>query len=162
MVDVPIYVAVITAGAGIIGAVIPLAAAMIRDVRQAERDRQERSAAATRDACVALLRAAGELRTLTESIRSYRGDANGMRARVEEVRSRAEETRLHAANVGMQVPDRLAEPADRVASAASDLADNVMQSTDLNQGVLVGSPDVTRLVECIVAFRHEAVNYARN
>ena len=161
MADVPIYVAVITAAAGFIGAVIPQAATVIRDVRQAERDRRERTATATRDACVALLRAAGELRTLTEGIRNYRGDANGMRARVEEARSRAEETRLYAANVSMQAPDKLGDPADQVADAASDLADDVVRSTDLNQGVLVGDLDVTRLVACITAFKQVAVRYAR-
>jgi hypothetical protein len=162
MADVPAYVAIITAGAGIIGAAIPQAALMIRDVRQAERDRRERSAAMTREVCVALLRAAGEVRTLTESIRSYRGDADGMRARVEEVRSRAEATRVHAAEVSMQVPDRLAEPADQVAGAASDLVDDVLRNTDLNQGVLIGDPDVTKLAKCIAAFRHDAVTYARD
>jgi hypothetical protein len=160
MADVPVYVAIITAGAGIIGAVIPQAAAVIRDVRQAERDRRERSATMTRDACVALLRAAGEVRTLTESIRSYRGDADGMRARVEEVRSRAEATRVHAVEVSMQVPAELAEPADQVACAASDLADDVVRNTDLNQGVLIGDPEVTKLAECITAFRYAAVRYA--
>ena len=154
--------AVITAGAGIIGAAIPQVAIVVRDVRQAERDRRERYSAMTRDACVALLRSAGEVRTLTESIRSYRGDANGMRERVEEVRNRAEATRVHAAEVSMQAPDRLAEPADRVAVAASDLADDVLRNTDLNQGVLIGHPDVTRLMGCIAAFRKEAVQHAGN
>jgi hypothetical protein len=161
MIDVPIYVAIITAAAGIIGAAIPQAVTVIRDVRQAERDRRERSDGATRDACVALLRAAGELRTLTESISSYRGDANGMRARVEEVRSGAEATRLHAASVSLQSPDSLAESADAVASAASELADDVVRNTDLNQGVPIGDPDVTKLVERIADFRHAAVRYAR-
>jgi hypothetical protein len=90
MVDVPLYVALTTAGAGIIGAMIPQVTSVIRDVRQAERDRRERSSVMTRDACVALLRAAGEVRTLTEKIRGYRGDADGMRTRVEGIRSHAE------------------------------------------------------------------------
>jgi hypothetical protein len=160
MADVPIYVAIITAAAGIIGAAIPQAAVVIRDVRQAERDRRERSGAATREACVALLRAAGEVRTLTESIRGYRGAAPGMRERVEEVRRAAEATRVHAAEVSMQAPGTLAGPADQVAGAASDLADDVVRSTDLNQGVLIGDPDVTKLVERIAAFSREAVRYA--
>jgi hypothetical protein len=160
MAGVSIWVAVVTAGAGIIGAAIPQVVSVVRDVRQAERDRRERSATMTRNACVALLRVAGEVRTLTESIRSYRGVADGMRERVEEVRGRAEATRVHAAEVSMQVPARLAEYADQVASAASDLADDVMRSTDLDQGVLIGTPDVSKLVECIAAFRHAAVEHA--
>jgi len=90
MTDVPIYVAVITAVAGLLGALIPQASLVMREVRQAEKDRRERFATATRDACVDLLRAAGELRTLVENIRSYRGDAGGMRARVEEVQNHAD------------------------------------------------------------------------
>jgi len=83
-----------------------------------------------------------------------------MRARVEEVRSGAEATRLHAASVSLQAPDSLAESADAVASAASDLADDVVRNTDLNQGVPIGNPDVTKLVARITDFRHAAVRYA--
>jgi len=161
MADVPLWVAVITAGAGIIGAAIPQAVVVLRDVRQAERDRRERTAATTHEACVALLRAAGELRTLAESIPSYRGDPNGLQARVTEVRARAEETRLHAAAVSMWVPDRLAEPADLVASAASGVTDDVLRCIDLNEWVPVGEPDVSKLVAQMAAFRREAVQYAR-
>src|SRR5258708_5298581 len=128
MTDVPIYVAVITAGAGIIGAAIPQVAGVFRDVRQAERDRRERSTDATRNACVELLRAAGELRILAENMSNYRGDANGMRARVDQARSQAEATRLHAASVAMRVPDKLAGPAEKVAVAASGLADEVVRN----------------------------------
>ena len=63
MADVPIYVAVITAAAGLIGALFPQASLVIREVRQAEKDRRERFATATREACVNLLQTSGELRT---------------------------------------------------------------------------------------------------
>jgi hypothetical protein len=159
MVDVPIWVAVITALAGIIGAAIPQGAIVIRDVRQAERDRKERSATATRDACVALLRAAGQLRNLAEGWRSYRGDANALLA---QVRSLAEATRLHAVDVSMQVPDKLGPPADEVADAASSLVDSVVANTDLSRGVATGDPYVAALVAAISAFRDAAVSYARN
>lgn len=160
MADVPAYVAIITAGAGIIGAAIPQVTMVIRDVRQAERDRRERSATATRDACVALLRASGEVRTLTEGLSGYRGEASGMRDRVDELRRRVGETRVHAAEVSMLAPAKLAGPADRLASAASDLADDVARNTSLDQGVLVGKPDFSRLAECIAEFRFAAVDYA--
>lgn len=111
---------------------------------------------------MALLRAAGELRTLAESIPGYRGDANVIRGRVEEARSRAEATRVDAVDVGMQAPDSLAELADQVAAAASALAEEVARCTDLDQGVVIGNPDVAALVECIDAFRHAAVRYARH
>ena len=161
MVDVPIYVAAITAAAGIIGAAIPQVSIMIRDVRQAERDRQERAGAATREACVELLGAAGELLTLVQNTLSYRGDANGLRDRLEEVRENAAATQLCAARVGLLVPGRLAGPADRLAAAASSLADAVVQNTDVNLAVIVGDPDVRQLDACIAAFRAEAVGYAR-
>jgi hypothetical protein len=112
-----------------------------------------------RDACVALLHAAGEVRTLTESVRSYRGEASGMMEKVEHARSRAEATRAHAAEVGMQA-GHLAEAADQVAGAASDLVDDLVRNTE--QGVLVDKPDATKLVKSIAAFRDEAVLWAAN
>jgi hypothetical protein len=164
MADVPVWVAGITALAGIIGAAIPQVASVIRDVRQGERDRRERWAVATREACVELLRAAGEVRTLSEGVRSYRGEANGMRARIDEVRNQAEATRLNAANVSMQAPD-LSGAASELASAASDLAYDVVEGTDLDQGVFVGDLEVAKLhvgqlVARVNAFRDEAVKYA--
>jgi hypothetical protein len=159
MIEVPIYVAVITAGAGLIGALIPQAALVIREVRQADKDRRERFATAVRDACVDLLRAAGELRTLVENIRSYRGDASGMRARVEEVLNHAEATRLHAASVSLLVPGRLAAPADKVADAARALAENVVGNTNLDRGVSIDFADTRALDTCITDFRIEAVKY---
>lgn len=159
MADVPIYVAAITAGAGLIGALIPQAALVIRDVRQAEKDRRERFATATREACVELLGAAGDLRTLVENIRSYRGDAGGMRARVEEVLNHAEATRLYAASVSLLVPGRLATPADTVAAAARALADDVVRNTNLDRGVSIDRSDTRALDTCITDFRDEAVKY---
>jgi hypothetical protein len=159
MADVPIYVAAITAAAGLIGALIPQAALVIREVRQDEKDRRERFATATRDACVELLRAAGELRTLAENIHYYRGEASGMRARVEEVLNHAEATRLHAASVGLLVPRRLADPADKVAVAARALADDVVQNTNLDRGVSIDRSDTRALDTCITKFRDEAVKY---
>jgi hypothetical protein len=159
MTDVPIYVAVITAAAGLIGALIPQAALVIREVRQADKDRRERFATATREACVDLLRTAGELRTLVENIRSYRGDASGMRARVAEVQSRAEATRLHAASVSLLVPARLATPANTVAAVARALAEDVVQNTNLDRGVSIGFADTQALDTSITEFRDEAVKY---
>jgi hypothetical protein len=158
MVDVPIYVAIITAGTGIIAAAVPQFAAVIRD-RRAERDRRERSSARIREACIALLSAAEELRTLAENLIGYRGDPDGTRERVAEARRLAKATRLHAADVSMQVRE-LIEPASEVAGAVTVLADDVVSKTDLDEGVVISPPDVTKLVECIAAFREAAVRYA--
>jgi hypothetical protein len=161
MADVSIWVPVIAAGAGIIGATISQVTAVVRDARQDKRDRRERSGTMTRDACVALLRAAGEVRTLTESICSYRGNATGMMERVEQARSNSEATRVHAAEVGMQVT-ALAGAADQLASAANDLVDDIVRNMDPNQGLLIDKPDAAKLVKCIAAFRDEAVRWAAN
>jgi len=160
MVDVPIWVAIITALAGILGAAIPQGAIVLRDVRQAERDRKERFDAATREACVALLRAAGELRSLAEGWRSYRGDPTAVLARVAEARSLAEGTRLHAVDVSMQVPGQLGAPANVVADAATALIRDVVENTDQSRGVVLGDPNVEPLVTAIDAFRDAAVGYA--
>jgi hypothetical protein len=162
MVDVPIWVAIITALAGIFGAAIPQGAILIRDVRQAKRDRKERFDAATRDACVALLRAAGELRSLAEGWRSYRGDPPAVLARVAAARGLAEATRLQAVNVSMQAPGQLGTPADAVADAATAAVVEVVTNTDLSHGVVLGDPSVSALVTAINAFRDAAVSYARS
>jgi hypothetical protein len=162
MTDVSIYVAVITAGAGIIGAAVPYTTTLIRDERKAERRGRERYARAARAACVELLRAAEELRILTETIGTYRGDASGMRARVAEVKRAAGATRLHAASVSLQAPGKLDVPAQKVADAATELADEVVRDTNLDQGVLVDDPDVSKLAGCIGDFRNAAVGYFRD
>src|SRR6266851_3196368 len=79
MPDVPLYVAAITAAAGVAGAAIPAIAVIIRDVRQAERDRRERRAEAKRQACLDLLRTAGELRTRVANTLQDPGDQIGAR-----------------------------------------------------------------------------------
>ena len=161
MADVSLYVAIVAAGADIIGAAIPQVTTVIRDARQAERDRRERLAKSLRDVCVDLLRAAGELRTLTENIAGYRGDTNGMRALVGGVRGHAEATRLHAARVGLEAPGQLAESADQLAAAASDLVGDVERNIDMDRGVVIGRASVDALVSSIAAFREAAVTYAR-
>jgi hypothetical protein len=160
MVDVPIWVAIITALAGILGAAIPQGAIVIRDVRQAERDRKERFDTATRDACVALVRAAGELRSLAEGWRSYRGDPTAVLARVAEARGLAEATRLHAVDVSMQVPGQLGRPANKLADAATALVVDVVTNTDLSRGVVLGDPNVDALATSIHAFSNAAVSFA--
>jgi hypothetical protein len=82
MPDVSLYVAVVTAAAGVGGAAIPASAVLIRDVRQAERDRRERNAEAKRQACLGLLSAAGELRTRLDNTAAYQGTEMGARLAV--------------------------------------------------------------------------------
>jgi hypothetical protein len=151
MSDVPIYVAVITAGAGIIGAAIPQVSILARDVRQAERDRRERRTDAWRQACLDLLRASGELRTQVANNAEYHGDEMG--ARLAEVRKCAASAQLHAVSVAFLGPATLKEPAERLAAAANGLAEAAAQNTDLSLGNMVRTPDFAQLDEAIAAFR---------
>jgi hypothetical protein len=61
----------------------------------------------------------------------------------------------------LRAPDKLAGPAEEVAAAASDLADQVVRNTNLDQGVLLDSPDERGLAERSAAFRNEALKYFR-
>lgn len=160
MADVPIYVAVITAAGVAVGALISQVDASIR-AHRAKLERRERARTRTREACLAVLSTADELRTLAQNLPVYRGGADGMRGRVEEARRLAKATRLHVADISMLV-SKLIDPADQVASAASDLADDVARNVDPNTGMLTENPDVTKLVECIAVFRQEAVKQARD
>lgn len=159
--DVPVYVAVITGAAGIIGAGIPQASIVLREVRQAGRDRRERSIAAGQSACIDLLRAAGSLGTQIENLRAYRGDAHGLRQRLEQVRKYLAETQLHAASVGMLAPGQLIERASQLAAEASSLVKAVEANVDLDNDVVVGHIDVGPLDTLIAAFREEAIRYTR-
>jgi hypothetical protein len=161
MANVPVYVAVITGAAGIIGAGIPQASIVLRDVRQAARDRRERSIAAGQGACIDLLRAASSLATHIENLRAYRGDGHGLRLRLEEVRKYLDETQLHAASVGMLAPDQLIGGASELATEASTLVKAAEASIDLDNDVVVGPIDVGPLDTLIAAFREEAVRRTR-
>lgn len=160
MADIPIYVAVITAAAGIIGAAIPQISFIVRDVRQAERDRLERHAAATRHACLELLRAVGELRAQVADNHEYHGEKMG--ARLAKVRKRAAAAEMHAVSVGLLVPATLAGPAERLAAAASRLAAVAAENTDLALGVMARAPNFTDLDACLATFRQIAVAQAKS
>lgn len=160
MAGVSIYVAAITAAAGVAGATIAQVTTALREGRQAKRDRRERHQTATREACENLLRAAGELRTQVANNRSFRGDRTAMGARLEAVRRYAAATQLHAVSVGLLVPAKLAGPAGDVATAARDLAVAAANDTDLDQGWVNADPDFVPLDTSVEAFRTAALSYA--
>jgi hypothetical protein len=159
--DVPVYIAVITGAAGIIGAGIPQASIVLREVRQAKRDRRERSIAAGQSACIDLLRAASSLSARAENLSAYRGDAKGLGVRLEELRKYLAETELHAASVGMLAPGQLIERASQLAEEAGSLMKAVKANVDLDNGIVVGVIDVGPLDTLIAAFRNEAIKYTR-
>jgi hypothetical protein len=159
--DIPVYVAVITGATGIIGAAIPQAGIVLREIRQAERDHRERSISAGQNACIELMRAASTLSTEIENLSAYRGDAQGLRLRLEQIRKYLAETQLHAAGVGMLAPDQLIGRASKLAESASTLMKAVEANVDLDNGIVLGDIDVGPLDTLIAAFRNEAVRYTR-
>jgi hypothetical protein len=153
--DVSIYVALITGGAGAIGAAMPQLATMARDSRQAGRDRHERGVNARRQACVELLRAASDLRTRVANAAMYHGDE--MPARLADIRSCAAAVQVQAASVGFLARETLAEPAERLASAAADLAAAAVQSTDMSLNQMPSRPDFTAFDQSVDTFRSTAI-----
>jgi hypothetical protein len=148
-------VAVISAGAAIVGASVAQAGAIIGDGRKAKRDRQERLATQRRRACVQLLRTAGRLRVQVANNHEYHGDDMGTRlARVRELAAAAA---VEAVNIALMDRSGLAGPAQRLARAAERLADATVASTNLDMGVCTRVPDFSELDECADGFRSAAV-----
>jgi enamine deaminase RidA (YjgF/YER057c/UK114 family) len=156
MADVSIYVALISASAGVVGAAVSPFGLAFKEGRQAKRDRAERHATAVRQVCVDLLSAAGSLRTQVTNNRSFIGDRNAMGLRLEAVREYASATAVHAASVSLLARD-LAEPADRVAAAAKTYADAAAESTDLVKGWMAVEPNHDELDDAIKQFRQRAI-----
>jgi hypothetical protein len=160
MVDVPIYVAVITAAAGIIGAAIPQVSMDLRAARKDDRDRRDRQAAQLRQACADLLRAAADLRTQIANNHTYRGDRAAMVERLEKVRQYAADTQVSSVSVGMLMPRRLAQPARRVADAAGRLAEAAVRNTNLDLGGMDPEPNYDELDQATRAFEEKALGHA--
>lgn len=156
MADTSIYVALIAAGAGIIGAAVSQVSTLLRDTRKDKRDRQQRQADQARQACVDLLRASGELRTQIANNLTFQGNREVMGERLEEVRWRATEAQDHAANVSLLLPGRLAESADRLAGAVTSLTEAAVRNTNLDLGRMVGEPGFQDLDVRMATFRAEA------
>lgn len=159
MTDVPLYVAAITAAAGIGGAALPSLATIIRDVKQAGRDRRDRQAEARRQACLELLRAASELRARVANTADCHGDE--IAARLAQIRESEAAIHLSAAGVALLTPEELAEPADRVARAASRLVMFAEQQVDKAAKQMITRPDFGELDKCVTAFQNKAVDDAR-
>ncbi|MDX6396010.1 MAG: hypothetical protein QOJ73_7073 [Streptosporangiaceae bacterium] len=154
MPEVSLYVAMVTAAAGVGGAAIPAIAVIMRDVRQAERDRRERTAEAKRQACLGLLSAAGELRARVADNTQYTGDQ--LAAWLAGLREGEAAVHLSAANVALLAPQTLADPADHLARAAGQLAAKAAKDTD-NRSRIVPQPDFTGFDESVAAFLRKAV-----
>jgi hypothetical protein len=148
MAYVTVYVAVVTGAFTVIGATIPQVSAVIQSGRRAKREERERRESAKRDACVALLRSVGELRTQVANNHDYRG--NEIAERLALVRQYAVAAKVDAVNVALLVPQSLAGPAMQLAAAAASLA-VAAENTRL-------PPDFTDLDRCVEKLTTEALD----
>jgi hypothetical protein len=155
MADVSIYVAVISAGAGIAGASISQVTTAIRDTRRAERDRKERLADARHQGCVQLLRTVLELRVRVANNYDYHGEE--MAARLAEIRECAARAEVEAVSIALMVPPDLARTAERLAAAAGRLATEATQNASLRLGASTRAPDFSELNDCVTAFKAQTV-----
>jgi hypothetical protein len=158
MADIPIYVALITAGTALLGALIPQSWIVFREIKQRERDRRDRFVDQARGACLDLLRASGALSAHVKNMNSYRGDRNGLCTRLEEARGYLADIQLHAASVGMAAPGTLTEPARQLAAVAERLTGALEEVTDLDNAEMLDQPDTGPLDKSISAFRDRAVD----
>jgi hypothetical protein len=158
MTEIPVYVALITAGAGLLGALVPQAWIVFREIRQREHDRQDKYVSQARGACLDLLRASVALSVHVKNMNTYRGDRAGLCSRLEEARGHLAEIQLYSASVGMTAPALLTEPAWRIAAEAESLTKSVEEVTDLDNAEMLDKPDTRSLDELISAFRDKAVS----
>lgn len=120
MADVTIYVAVISASAAILGAAVTPLTTVVQARRQARRGRDEQLKDAVRQECVELIRAAWDLRTMTQNNHGYQGPDIG--ERLAKVRERAAETAVRAATIALLDHGPLSAAAAGMAAAAQNIA----------------------------------------
>jgi hypothetical protein len=162
MTDVSVYVAVISAGAAIIGASLPQLSAVIQDSRKAkrdrlaaERDRQEQLADQRRQACVQLLRTTLRLRVLVVNVQDYRGTELG--PLLAEIRECAAAAEVEAVSVALMLSPSQGKAAERLAEAAGRLALVAARNASLELGASVQPPDFSELDECVQGFKAMAM-----
>lgn len=160
MPQVSIYVAVIAAGAAVLGAAIAPMSTAYHKVSAAKRDRVARQEAAVRQACMDLLRAARDLRVQVANTAAYHG--NEMGARLERVRQLEADAASHADEVALLLPMSVADSAVRLSRAVSALATAAQANVKPGFGASLRDPDFTDLDACIEDFRVRVIAYSRN
>jgi hypothetical protein len=158
MPDVPLYTAVISGCAAVVGAAIPTVTSMVQNVLTARRDRRDRYEADRRQACVELVQAAENLRTQVANNHDYHGDEMG--ARLAQVRAFAAHARIQAVRISLSALPELVRPAQELAAAASQLAEAAEVRTDLRQGASIELPDLRDIDAHIAAFKAAAMRTA--
>lgn len=160
MPQVSIYVAVIAAGAAVLGAAVAPVSAAYEKVRQAARDRAQQRETTVRQACVDLLRAARDLRVQVANTAAYHGTEMG--ARLERVRQLDADAASHADEVALLVPVSVAESAARLASAVRALAMAAQANVRPQIAASIREPDFAELDACIEDFRTRVIAHFRN
>jgi hypothetical protein len=159
MTNVPLYTAVISGCAAVVGAAIPTVSVMTQGLFQAKRDRRDRIEAEMRQAAVQLLQAAENLRAQVAGNHDYHGPEMG--ARLALVRAYAAKARIQSLHLSLMATHRLAESAGELADAAARLEQAAEATTNVDQGVSSELPGFGELEARIAAFKAEAVSDAR-
>jgi hypothetical protein len=157
MQDVSIYVAVITAGAGLLGAGVAQIPGYARDKRQAAQARQDSRDDSLRQACIDLLGAAEELLADVANAVDYHGDE--MASRLAGIRTTGASLQVHALAAQLLAEGDLAEAAKRLADAARAFAADAESKADLSLGSMRPT-DPAELIQAVASFRSAAVRQA--
>jgi hypothetical protein len=157
MPEVSIYVAIVSAGAAVLGAAVSPISTSYQNVRQARRDRMERRETEIRQACTGLIRSARDLGVAVANNHAYQGEDIG--SRLERVRQLAADAALHADSVALLVPQELASCAAELAAAVGRLAGAAEANIDSRVRRSIRDPDFTELNHCIVDFSKQAAKY---
>lgn len=160
MPQVSIYVAVIAAGAAVLGAAVAPVSTAYEKARQVVRDRAEQRATAVRQACIDLLRAARDLRVQVANTAAYHG--NEMGARLERMRQLDADAASHADEAALLLPVAVAESAVQLARAVSALATSAQANVRPQFAASIREPDFTELDACIEDFRARVIAHFRN
>lgn len=122
-------------------------------------ERNERRAAEYRQASLALLRAASELRLRVADTPHYSPEY--LCVHLAQIRSEAVNTQLQAVNVALLAPDAPAGSAERLGEAASRLADATERAIS-DAGLMTSIPEFTELDQNMKAFKQDAVAVSRD
>jgi hypothetical protein len=152
MAEVSVYVAVISAAAGIVGSAVPQATSVIRDSLRDRRIRAERLAGQRSRACVGLLRTVLDLRVRVANIYDYYGDQmTEQRAEIRDCAARAEVQAIKVALLGQST--ELGEAAQKLAAAAARLAAAAAESASVQLRASTTAPDFTELDKLTEVFK---------
>lgn len=159
MPDVPLYVAIVTAGTSVVSATVPLVIAWARDAGREKRAEakeltraQAEVAGDRRGQCVELLSLARHFRVLMENTYDSRGPV--LEPNVEEVRRSVADIASQADTVEFNVP-KAGQAAVSLADEARKLA-LTAEEKNREHGSSLASGDFRKFDDCLEAFKDSA------